>query len=366
MAIKLAVVCHRYPFIGGIQKVIQNISKRLVHQGFEIEILTVDPSGGLPREEQRDGLTIRRFESRAPGDTYYSSPNLRKYLGQNNHKYDIVHAHNYMALPAFYAIQAKNGNKLVFSPHYHKSSQRYLSKLLRIPYHYMWARVLHNVDKVIFVSEAERHLFLNNFSFPDDKCAVTYNGISPDDIEAAQSYPVDQKVILFVGRLVYYKNIHWIIKAMPYLDEQYILVIVGDGPYKNKLLELIDKLKLRRRVKILSDLGDREVVQWYKTCSVFVCLSSLEAFGISVLEALAAGKPAVVSDIPAFLELAAKFKGIQIVSISGGTPQALANRIVESARLAPQTNDLSEYSWDKITEKVKRIYVDVLEGKSPS
>jgi len=366
MSAKVAQVCLRYyPHIGGVETHIKAISERLVNQGIEIDILTTDAAGKLPRVEIMNNLTIKRFKGWVPNNAYYFSPELEHYLRKNSGNYNIVHAHNYSAFPALHAVLAKKRNKLIFTPHYNGTSPERIRRLLHIPYGLLWARLLRRVDKIICVSQAAKLLFQANFSVPDEKIVIISNGVEVDAIQAAQSYDVNDKVILYMGRMEKYKNVHHIIEAMPYLSEQYVLYIVGDGPYKGALVQLMEKLNLRDRVKILSGLSNTEVYRWYKTCSVFVTLSSLEAFGITVLEGVAAGKPVVASDIPAFRELANRVHGIQLANISCIAPQELAEIIASSAESNPPKSDLSDFSWDSIAARISSIYEELLlqEGK---
>ena len=121
------------------------------------------------------------------------------------------------------------------------------------------------------------------------------------------SLPDDGKLILYVGRLEKYKNIHLIIPALKHLPEDYYLYIIGEGPYQTDLIKLIKNLNLTKHVKILGHLSDKETNQWMKTSSVFITLSDIEAFGITVLEALAANTPVIVNNKGGLSELADKF-----------------------------------------------------------
>lgn len=124
---KIAQVCQRHhPFIGGVETHVEAISRKLVKRGFEIEVLTTDPHGTLPKEEEKDGVNVKRFKSWAPGESYFFSRGLKRYLSRNSKYYDIVHVHNYGAFPALYAAQTKGKNKLVFTPHYARANFAWL------------------------------------------------------------------------------------------------------------------------------------------------------------------------------------------------------------------------------------------------
>jgi 1,2-diacylglycerol 3-alpha-glucosyltransferase len=121
---KIAQVCHRYhPYIGGVETHVREISERLSKKGFQVDILTTDPSRRLSAVELLNNISVRRFHSWAPANSYHFSLELRKYLKENSNKYDIVHVHSYHDIPAYYASIGKKTNKLFFTPHYHGAGQ---------------------------------------------------------------------------------------------------------------------------------------------------------------------------------------------------------------------------------------------------
>jgi glycosyltransferase involved in cell wall biosynthesis len=345
-----------YPHIGGVETHVQKLSERLVRLGAYVEVLTTDESGTLPSQETKDGVKIKRFKCWLPKIAYYYSSGLQCYLKENSSNCDIIHVHNYQTLLALFATLTKKQSKLILTPHYHSTSDNFIGKWLRIPYRFLWNKIIDKVDKFICVSKAEKLSFQNSFVIPDDKFVVIPNGVENQVIQKAQPYNIDKKVILYVGRLEKYKNIDYIIKAMPYVEEQYLLYIIGDGNYKPNLTELIKKLKLQERVKIISGVSNEEVHRWYKTCCLFVNFSELEAFGISVLEAISAEKPVILNDIPAFRELADMFNGVRVVKIVNMTPQQLAQIMTKNAKSKPQNNVLDRFSWDTIAKDTWQIY----------
>jgi glycosyltransferase involved in cell wall biosynthesis len=361
--VKVAQVCSTYhPHIGGVETHVRSIAERLVKQGLSVDVLTTDPTGRLAKEELVNGVLVRRFRGWAPGNAYYFSSGLMCHLMRSCRRYDVVHAHNYGTLPAAYAALACGECKLVFTPHYHGTASSWARTLLRVPYGLLWMYLLRRVDALIFVSRVEELSFRTRFIVPDDRTVVIPNGIDAEAILAAGPYDVDAPVVLHVGRLEKYKNVHRIVEAMRYLDERYLLCIVGDGPYKGDLLRLARSLCLQSRVRILSGLTDHQVHRWYRTCQVFVTLSSLEAFGITVLEAAAAGKPIVASDIPAFRELANKLHGMRLVNTSSMTCRDIAEAIGLSAQAGEVRNDLEMFTWDTIAASVRRVYDHVADA----
>lgn len=103
----------------------------------------------------------------------------------------------------------------------------------------------------------------------------------------------DKKILLFVGRLIDVKNIPLLLHAYKELQEQYQLVIVGDGEKKEELQHLCEGLKVD--VHFVGRQEGDNLYIWYKIADIFVLPSYREAFGAVTNEALLAGCMCVVS-----------------------------------------------------------------------
>ncbi len=107
-----------------------------------------------------------------------------------------------------------------------------------------------------------------------------------------------QLVILYVGRLVYYKGVDVLIRAMRDIDAQ--LLIVGEGPLRSDLEKLSADLGISHRVIFLGRVSDQELAGAYAKSSVFVLPSTLptECFGLVQVEAMLSGKPVINTNLP--------------------------------------------------------------------
>jgi rhamnosyl/mannosyltransferase len=104
--------------------------------------------------------------------------------------------------------------------------------------------------------------------------------------------------MLFVGRLVYYKGLSVLIEAIDGCGGS--LVIVGEGPLEGELRSLVDRKGLGGRVLFAGRVDDADLPALYQACDVFVLpsIAKTEAFGVVQIEAMAAGKPVVSTDLP--------------------------------------------------------------------
>jgi len=355
---RIAQVCPRfYPDIGGVETHVYEISKRLAKH-FEVEVLTTDPSGKYPKVEVIDGFTVRRFRSIAPSNSYYFSFDLYRFLKRHSSDYDIIHAHNYHAFPALFAALTKNKNRLFFTPHYHGRGHSCIRDLLHKPYKILGNTIFEKADAVICVSKFERDLILRNFNVDTSKLFVIPNGVNLDEFknvdEIKKQKNKDSKIILYVGRIERYKGIDYIVKALRYLPETYILEIVGKGSYKPKIVKLAKKLGVINRIRFYQDLSRSELIEKYAKADVLVLLSKYEAYGLVVAEALACKTPCIVANTSALCEW------IDNRNVFGVTypidVKELANIIVEFPNVNVKINRIKLPTWDFVVEEIVKIY----------
>lgn len=180
--------------------------------------------------------------------------------------------------------------------------QRFLGAALRP----VIRRVLERVDRIIVGSPPmiEHSEALAPFA---DKCRVVPFAVETERFEptpallaraAALRATHTRPVVLFVGRLVYYKGADVLVRAMADVDAD--LVMIGTGPLRAELEAFAASLGISERVTILEPLGETELAAWYRAADVF-CLPSVarsEAYGLVQLEAHASGTPVVSTDLP--------------------------------------------------------------------
>jgi glycosyltransferase involved in cell wall biosynthesis len=145
-------------------------------------------------------------------------------------------------------------------------------------------------------------------------------------------------------------------------------VIVGDGPLRGHLEDLVAELDLGDRVSLVGALDRTGVASFLAGVQIFVLPSRVEAFGIALLEAMTAGVPAVAAGVGGVLELAVADETALVVSPDD--PAALAAALVRLAyepalrkRLAAAARArASELTWQKITPRYEELYRRVLAG----
>jgi len=364
--VKIAYVTKHYaPFRGGVETHVGEIAVRMAAKGHAVEVLTQASDRHSPPEERIDGVLVRRFPPVSASRHYAFAPGLWSYLARESGRYDVVHAHSYHALPALGAALVSR-RPLVFTPHYHGTGHSRLRSLLHAPYRRPGALIFAHARSVICVSQAESALVRRHFPRASGRVAIIPNGVDVAALRAAEPFASDRTVILSVGRLESYKNIDRVIESLAHLPDDFVLCVIGEGPDRRRLEALAARLRLQDRARFLGYVDTPTLRRWFRTATVFVSMSRREAFGISLVEALAAGAGVVAADIPAYREVVAG------VASSGA---ALAPLDAPPAALAAAIRDVAARrgtvdgaplpgiaSWDDVAERTEVLYREVVAG----
>jgi len=132
---------------------------------------------------------------------------------------------------------------------------------------------------------------------------VIPNAIEFSDIISRKTNPYQ---FIYVGRLVFYKNLEVVIKAIDIVrkkEPKIKLILVGDGPHRKSLVKLIAKLKLEKNVKFQGYVSSEEKLRFIGESNALVFPSLLEGFGLVILEAFSQKKPVIVSNLEPMSEI---------------------------------------------------------------
>ncbi|MDQ1253517.1 MAG: 1,2-diacylglycerol 3-alpha-glucosyltransferase [Euryarchaeota archaeon] len=354
---KIAQICPRYsPDIGGVETHVKEISERLVNAGHKVEVITTDPTGRLNKQETINGVKVVRFTSFAPGNAYYLAPQILFYL--RSRKYDIIHMHSYHALPALFAALGKGQEKLVFTPHYHRSGHTPFRNLLHKPYRFLGKIIFSRADYVICVSEYEKKLVESDFKV-GGKIVKIPNGINLKEFKKIKNQEKNstEKILLYVGRLEEYKGIQYIIQSLPELQE-FRLKVIGKGPFESELHDIAKNLQVENKIEWLKELSREELLDCYADADIFLMLSTHEAYGITVAEALASGTPCIVAKGSALEEFV---DGIHCFGLDEPNNKKSIIKLIHQAENLKNNSEfivekLNIFDWNQITEEIENVY----------
>jgi glycosyltransferase involved in cell wall biosynthesis len=398
MTPNLAVMMLTWEFppriIGGISPHVHYLSKSLTRKGVKVYVVTCD-FPGAPAHEVVDGVEVFRIDSyKNPSPdfatwVYLMNLNMQKeaaaLVNKLNYEIDVFHAHDWLVATA--GIGLKHVFRKPFFATMHSTEIGRRNGI-----HFDYEKMIHETEawltyeawKVICCSEYMVSHVRWAFGLPQDKSMMIPNGVDTEvytrienDLTSFRSRFAlpEEKIVLFVGRLVYEKGVHVLVNAVPKVLEKTNakFVIVGSGYMKEQLSRLVKSMGLAHKVLFTGFVDDDTLRKLQKCADVSVVPSLFEPFGIVALEAMAAKSPVVVSDTGGLSEIVDHdTDGVKVYtgdpdSLAWGitrvlTEEVYAHRIRTNAYKKIQ----EKYDWDRIAQQTKRIYETILSEYSKS
>ena len=382
---KILMLTWEYPprVVGGIARVVHDLSKRLIKDGHQVTVVTYR-DGDTPEFENDKGVKVYRVNN------YMIHPNnFIDWIMQLNFNmiakateiiakegnFDVIHAHDWLVAYAAKTLKNSFGMPIVATIHateagrnsgIHDETQRYINDT-------EWM-LTYEATEVIVNSNYMKCELQRLFGLPFEKIHRIPNGINltnfngiERDYDFRRQYAMDrEKIILYVGRLVYEKGIQHLISAMPKILNGYNdakLVIAGKGGMLEELKAQANHMGLGNKVYFTGYLNQKQVQKIYKCADVSVFPSTYEPFGIVALEAMLAGVPTVVSDVGGLNEIVEH--GINGMKSYAGNANSIADSVL-SLLYNPQLCDSvskkaksivrEQYNWNKIAQDTHYTY----------
>ena len=366
----LMVAAHYFPYIGGLETHVHEVGRRLASFGNNITLLTTMPysaSTSFPEEEVVEGMRIIRVWSWPRDKDYHFTPAVRRVI--TNGEWDIVHCQGYHTLIAPLTMLAASQSKIPYIVTFHSGGDSsHFRKAFRGAYQLALRPLLSRAKRLICPSTWEMEFFREQLHLPGSQFAVIPNGAHHlPELSDIVKKTKNGKLIVSVGRLEKYKGHQHVIAAMPKVLEQVPdarLRIVGVGPYEPILHELVGKLDVTEHVEIRGvPPGDRGgMAEIIAQADLVTLLSEHEAQGIAVLEALALGRPVLVTRATALQEFAER--GLARSVSLESTSEEVATAVVRQLRepLIPMNVKLP--TWDKCADDLLSLYQSVKQRAS--
>lgn len=218
--------------------------------------------------------------------------------GLAGESFDLIHAHDWMTMPAGMALKSRTGRPLVFHVHsleFDRAGENGNAAVLDVE-----RAGLTEADLVIAVSEYTKSVVCGRYGVSADKVCVVHNGIYPREPVDYQTDPLfgHRQVVLFLGRVTYQKGPDYFVRAAGIVrhflpDTRF--VVAGAGDMLVATIDLVHTLGLERHVLFTGFLRGAEVERAYAASSLYVMPSVSEPFGLTALEAVRAGVPCILS-----------------------------------------------------------------------
>ena len=385
MKLKILMLTWEYPprIVGGVARVVHDLSHRLIKDGHEVTVITYN-EGNSPAYEDDRGVEVYRVNN-----YMINANNLIDWVMQLNFEmvakanqliaekgnFDVIHAHDWLVAYASKTLKNSYNIPIVATIHatesgrnggIHDELQRYLNDT-------EWL-LTYEAAEVIVNSNYMKNELQRLFGLPYEKINVVPNGINTNnfngielDYNFRRKYAMDnEKIILYVGRLVYEKGIQHLIAAMPKILNGYHdakLVIAGKGGMIDELRGQAEFLGLGNKVCFAGYLGGDDLKKMYKAADISVFPSTYEPFGIVALEAMLAENPVVVSDVGGLDEIVEhRVNGMKSYA---GNANSIADSVLEllyDKQLAAEcvkkakNKVRNNYNWNKIAQDTHFTY----------
>lgn len=356
-----------HPVLGGMENHIRMLAETLVQRGYRVTVLVTHPTARTHVEEINGVQVIKagRLATVASTPLSLALPRILR-----RQRPDIAHLH--FPYPVGEMSQLLFGRAAHMIITYHSDIVR--QKGLLQLYRPLLRKVLWSADRIIATSSnyIDSSPYLRQVR---EKCTVIPLGLklerffyaSPDHVQRIKD-AYGSPLLLFVGRLRYYKGLQYLFAAMP--DVPGRLLVIGSGPMADEWRRLALSLGLSERVIFLGEVSDDDLPAYYHASDLFVLPASerSEAFGVVQIEAMASGTPVVSTELGT---------GTSFVNVHGQTglvvpakdPAALGaailsllqdkKRLVEMGRRAQRRAE-SEFALGTMVDRIAELYQDVL------
>jgi glycosyltransferase involved in cell wall biosynthesis len=320
--------------------------------------------------EHRDGIAVRRVGSVATGGAVSLAPTLPLWLARAKADVLVLHEPNPVALVAYFLARPR----IPLVVWYHSEVIRSLWKY-RLLYEPFLEFALLRAERIVVASPPMRDVpALARYR---DKCAVVPFGLRVEPysivpgtaprVESVRGCAATRPTFLFVGRLVGYKGVDVLLRALPSLDAQ--TVIIGDGPLRDSLEALARDLGIADRVRFLGEVASDDLLAWYHACDAFVLpsVTRQEAFGMVQLEAMLCGRPVVSTELGTGVSWVNQHERTGLVVRPGdvGELRRALERLIADPSLrkrlgaAAQARVLSHFTAERMCNATRTLYQEI-------
>lgn len=354
------------PYRGGIESHLHALCREL-RKSITVNVLVANETRRL-MESEIDGVRVRRLPRLFNLSAAPVCPTMPGEIRRTDA--DVIHLHLPNPLAALAYLASGHKGRLVITWHSDIVRQKTIAKMLRALDDALLRRASALIASSPNYVDSSPILSRNR-----ERCRVIPFGIHADafrlrDPETAEKIRkrYGPRIVLAVGRLVYYKGFEYLIRAMAKVRGH--LLLVGEGPLLQKLEREAFDAGAMDRITFLGRVSQEEVIGYYHAADVFVLpsIARSEAFGIAQLEAMACGKPVVNTRLES---------GVPFVSLDGVTGftvppadsdglAAAINLLLDDPRLrgkfgaaaARRTRD--EFSVEVMVDRTLELYRDVM------
>ena len=346
----------RHPKAGGAERTIYEVGRRLAARGYELHLASVNP-GNLPKEEMLDGIIIHRASGNVMA--HLTVPLMIKRLKPDIIVDDMAHV-----IP-WYSPFFTDARVIVFFRHLHARS---LPGQVPMPL----AHILEWFERTYPLVYCNSIFATETSTGMED---IVHLGIRkgiirkiPPGVDTElfrRGKKTEMPSLVYFGGMRKYKRPWLAVEVLKMLSqiEGITLTVIGEGKALEKMKGMSDRCGLGIRIIFAGRIPDGELADIVAASWVNLHFSMTEGFGLSILEAAAAGTPTVALDAPGVSEIVNEFGLGKTVRDLEEFPWALSDVLDANKSWSERVNaSAALFSWDECTEK----WECVLDGKKES
>ncbi len=397
MGNRVLLLSWEYPPVieGGLARHVRKLAEALVRQGVSVDVLTrgvgEGPATGQPGVDELGGVTVHRVrEPSWPRDLDRFVAWVEQMNGDmlavgealaEEHRYDLIHGHDWLVAQASAALAEQIGAPYVTTIHAteHGRHQGWVQDPPQSHIHSVERWMAHRADGVIVCSYYMRGHVADIFDIDERRIAVIPNGIDPSELRPSRDLLTlrrefaepHEKLVLFVGRLVYEKGFQLALEALPGVIEQVESVrflVAGSGTHEGELRAQAERLGLLEYGSFLGWIGDDVLHSLYRIADLCVVPSIYEPFGLVALEAMASGCPCIVADtgglrevVPMGERVGLRFNGGDAVHLGMMIERLLVDEQLRERLVTEASEHVLRFDWDDIAQRTRVIYGELCE-----
>ena len=358
---------------GGVESRAFHLAKRLAIK-HEVVVLA-SRERGTPERDEFLGFEVLRFgKEREYAQRWALTARLSFIIGGRRAKgeFDLVDGYNFTSYPVAWGIAKKLGVPAIATYH-----DVWLGKWVKnigaggifgeILERYVLSR---DWGKFITVSGYTRDGLLRS-GIRGDRIEVIPSGVDLQMFGPIETEKCPEPTVCCIARLVDYKRVGDLIRALELVRAEIPGVrckVIGSGPEEGKLKALVGELGLQENVEFLGFIEEhRKVIEILKSSHAFCLPSTVEGLGLVVVEAMAAGVPFVVSELPALVETTGGkgglfFKPLDHRDLADKLSLVLKDKKIQHALAKEGTREAEKYDWGKLVKRIERTYHEVVAG----
>jgi glycosyltransferase involved in cell wall biosynthesis len=229
-------------------------------------------------------------------------------------------------------------------------------------------RGMEAADRIIAVSDLTRNTIINKYHIPPEKVVTVHNAVDFSAVEdRTVNRAVPEKIVTFLGRITYQKGPEYFIEAAYKVlqkTKNVRFVMAGSGDMFHRSVRRVAKLGISSHFHFTGFLRGEDVKNMFAYSDVYVMPSVSEPFGISPLEAMRAGVPAIISKqsgVAEVLQHAIKVDFWDVNALADAIYGLLTYNALRSMTIRYGLEEVNALKWDHAAAKVEKIYRTVLE-----